>query len=368
MKILITGADGFIAKNLQVRLLELSNYEILSFTRDSSIEELKLKVHESDFIFHLAGTNRHDNDNEFQSGNVDFTKILCEFIAASKKIIPLVFSSSIQAELQNPYGISKRNAEDLLINLQKNYMNPIYIYRLPNVFGKWARPNYNSAVATFCHNISHNLPININNPSAKLHLAYIDDVIDSFISILNGGGKDIYQTIGRTYETTVGEVASIINGFKDVPQTGIIQEVGLGITRALYSTYLSYLPVNKFAYQLTQHKDERGVFVEMLKTKNSGQFSFFTAHPGVTRGGHYHHTKTEKFLIIQGTAKFRFRHILTNELYEINVDDTISTVVETIPGWSHDITNIGDSLLIVMLWANEVFDRQRPDTIIAKVN
>ncbi len=370
MKILITGTNGFIAKNLMVRLGELPNYEVLNFSREQDLANLELLVNESDFIFHLAGTNRPANISEFQVGNVDFTKKLCEFVLAAKKLIPIVLSSSTQAELQNPYGISKRQAEDTLISFYEKYANPIYIFRLPNVFGKWAKPNYNSAVATFCNNIAHNLPIVINDHTAKLTLVYIDDVIDSFIKLLSDGpeNKNTYQTVPTVYETTVGELASTVNMFKEIPQTGSIMPVGCGLTRALYSTYLSYLPENKFSYSLIQHKDSRGIFVEMLKTKDSGQFSFFTAHPGITRGGHYHHSKTEKFLIIQGKAQFRFRHILSNQYYETNVDDTESTIVETIPGWTHDITNTGKDTLIVMLWANEVFDSKRPDTIACRIS
>lgn len=369
MRILITGADGFIGQNLRVRLNELRNYELLTFVRGQSSNELAALVNQADWVFHLAGVNRPQYPSEFQTGNADLTDVLCSLIAKSGRIIPLVLSSSAQSELANDYGRSKLAAENAVLDLNQQTANPVFIYRLPNVFGKWSRPNYNSAVATFCHNIARDLPIIINNVDAPITLVYIDDIIDAWINLLNSDLSNLnnYQQVLPEYSTTVGSIAATIHGFKDSIQSGITLPVGTGLTRALYSTYLSFLPTQNFAYQLTKHEDSRGVFVEMLKTPDSGQFSFFTAHPGVTRGGHYHHTKTEKFLVIRGTAKYRFRHIVTGEYYELIVDDADPTIVETIPGWSHDITNIGDVELVVMLWANEIFDRQKPDTISFKI-
>ena len=370
MKILITGAEGFIGQNLQVRLRESANHELLFFTAKDSLSDLSELLQQADFVFHLAGVNRPLNPAEFKHANADLTAALCELIAASGRVIPLVLTSSTQAELANPYGLSKLEAESKLLELKAKHNNPVFIYRLPNVFGKWSRPNYNSAVATFCHNIARDLLITINNSAAALTLVYIDDVVVSFISLLS---KDIsalesYQQIPTEYTTTVGEVAEILYGFKASIGTGITLPVGSGLVRALYSTYLSFLPNENFAYPLVKHEDPRGVFVEMLKTPDCGQFSFFTAHPGITRGGHYHHSKTEKFLVIKGCALYRFRQILTDEYYELTVSGDNPMVVETIPGWSHDITNVGNDELIVMLWANEIFDREKPDTIGYKVD
>lgn len=369
MRILITGADGFIGKNLRVRLNEFSKYELLTFVRGQSRDELAGLVNKADWIFHLAGVNRPQDPSEFQTGNAGLTDVLCSLIAKSGRKIPLVLSSSTQSELANDYGKSKLAAEHAVLDLNKRTSNPVFIYRLPNVFGKWSRPNYNSAVASFCHNIARDLPITINNADAPITLVYIDDILNAWINLLNSDLSNLneYQQILPEYSTTVGSIAATIYGFKDSIQSGITLPVGTGLTRALYSTYLSFLPTQNFAYQLTKHEDSRGVFVEMLKTPDSGQFSFFTAHPGVTRGGHYHHTKTEKFLVIKGTAKYRFRHIMTGEYYELIVDNVNPTIVETIPGWSHDITNVGDDELIVMLWANEIFDRQKPDTVNFKI-
>lgn len=369
MKILITGADGFIGKNLQIRLTELGRHEIYKFVDGNDLNELNNMVNNADFIFHLAGINRPQNVTDFEVGNTDLTIQLCNAIERSKRTVPVVFSSSTQATLDNPYGLSKANAETALLELGTKTNNPIFIYRLTNVFGKWSRPNYNSAVATFCHNIARGLPITINNPNADLKLVYIDDVVDSFISLLENyiDVNEIYQIVEPEYDTTVGELANILFGFRDSIETGITLPAGTGLVRALYSTYLSFLPVEKFSYSLTRHEDPRGVFVEMLKTPDCGQFSFFTAHPGITRGGHYHHSKTEKFLVIKGSALYRFRHVLTDEYYELLVSAQDARVVETIPGWSHDITNVGQDELIVMLWANEIFDRSKPDTIGFKV-
>jgi UDP-2-acetamido-2,6-beta-L-arabino-hexul-4-ose reductase len=268
----------------------------------------------------------------------------------------------------NAYGISKKLAEDALIQLHASTQVSVYLYRLPNVFGKWARPNYNSVVATFCHNIAQGLPIRIDDPSKLIPLIYIDNLLESFISVLSNLQSGVTRSVvSPEYSISVGDLASQIEAFPRSRGSLMSEEVGNGLTRALYATYLSYLKPEQFAYEVPAYEDSRGRFVEMLKTKNSGQFSFFTAHPGITRGGHYHHSKSEKFLILQGLARFGFRNIVTNEAYELIVDGLAPKIVETIPGWTHDITNIGENELIVMLWASEAFDRARPDTIANKV-
>lgn len=364
MKVLITGANGFVAKNLHSHLSERKNIEVVVFTRDHAIDDLPKIVQDVNFIFHLAGVNRPKNEEEFKLGNADLTVALCSAIEATGRTIPVVFGSSIQAELDNPYGQSKLIAEQALKKFYENTGCPVYIFRLSNVFGKWCKPNYNSAVATFCHNISRNIPININDESSIIHLVYIDDVINDFISILDGTTvtNDVYCNVDPVYEITVGKLVKKLNKFKLSRENLLTERVGKGLDRALYSTYLSYLPPDEFSYDLVKHEDSRGVFVEMLKTKDSGQFSFFTAHPGITRGGHYHHSKNEKFLVLKGEAIFKFRHIMTDEFYDLKVSGNEPTVVETVPGWSHDITNIGMDEMIVMLWANEVFDNNNPDT------
>lgn len=363
MKVLVTGANGFVGRNLLVHLAERSDVEIRVFTRDDSVESLPGLVADVDFIFHLAGVNRPQDPNEFISGNADLTQSLCEAVAVSGRAVPLIYTSSIQAERDNPYGASKKAAEQALWELSSAHGAPVHVFRLPNVFGKWARPDYNSAVATFCHNIARGLPIQINDSHAPISLVYIDDVVECFVSLMDGKleGKP-FMDVAPQYSITVGELATQLERFRDSRQTLTTDAVGTGLTRALYSTYLSYLPPESFTYMVPKHGDERGVFVEMLKTKDSGQFSFFTAHPGITRGGHYHHSKTEKFLVIKGEACFRFRHIVTGEFHELLTSGDEPVIVETVPGWTHDITNVGTDEMVVMLWANEIFDRERPDT------
>jgi UDP-2-acetamido-2,6-beta-L-arabino-hexul-4-ose reductase len=368
MNILVTGSDGFIGRNLCVFLNEAGHTDISTITRNDSKDDILHKVSEADFIYHLAGINRPDSVEEFEKGNTGLTEIIVSYLISSKLKTPIVLSSSIQATRDNPYGLSKAGAETALLNYQDKTGALIYIFRLPNVFGKWCRPNYNSAVATFCFNTINNLPITIHDPASPLSLVYIDDVCKNFVGLL--GSKELDQSkceITPIYSTTVGQIVELLTKFKSSRDSLISEEVGSGLTRALYSTYVSYFEPSQFSYPVTRHSDDRGTFVEMLKTKESGQFSFFTAHPGITRGGHYHHTKTEKFLVIKGKAAFKFKQISTGEAYQLLANGEESQIVETAPGWSHDITNVGDEELVVMLWANEIFDIENPDTVNFKV-
>lgn len=415
--VLITGADGFVGRNLQLHLAERADVEVRCFTRANTVAELPALLDGVDWVFHLAGVNRPQDPAEFVTGNVDLTQALCDAlaqVAAGGRRVPVAYTSSIQAALDNPYGRSKRAAEEALFALQRASGCPVHVFRLPNVFGKWARPNYNSAVATFCHNTARGLPIHVNDPAAPLTLVYVDDVVARFMQLLDGDddkdpslraghGTDLslrggtadaaiqgdastrtaagsphfapvagndaepFDTVTPQYTTTVGEVARLIQAFRASRDSLLTERVGTDLVRALYATYVSYLPVESFAYAVPMHGDARGVFVEMLKTPDCGQFSFFTAHPGITRGGHYHHSKTEKFLVIKGRARFGFRHMQTGEVHELVTSGERAEIVETVPGWTHDITNIGDDELVVMLWANEVFDRARPDTVACPV-
>ena len=370
MRVLITGANGFVGKNLQLHLAERKDVQVVCFTRADDAAQLPALLQGVDFVFHLAGVNRPQDPQEFVSGNVDLTQALCRAVGAvaavTGKPIPITYTSSAQAGRDNPYGHSKRGAEDALLAVALNHQVPVHIFRLPNVFGKWCKPNYNSAVATFCHNIARGLPIQVNDLAASVTLVYVDDVIERFVQLMDGADAavdaDGLASVSPQYTTTVGELARQIQVFKDSRVTLTTERVGTGLLRALYSTYVSYLPVELFAYTVPQHADPRGVFVEMLKTPDAGQFSYFTAHPGITRGGHYHHSKTEKFLVIKGQARFKFRHMQTGQAHELVTTGDNPEIVETVPGWTHDITNIGTDEMVVMLWANEVFDRARPDT------
>ena len=368
MNVLLTGADGFIGKNLQVALAERVGFEVLLITRQDDAQALRDAVTQADAVVHLAGVNRPQDVSEFASGNADFTAQLVALLEAAGKAVPVAFASTIQAERDNPYGASKRQAEAHLAGYGQRSGAPVALYRFANVFGKWSRPNYNSAVATFSHNIARGLPIRIDNPQAQVQLVYIDDVVAELLRFLDAPGQGVRLANAQpVYETTVGVLAAQIEAFKDVRQSLLTERVGTGLVRALYATYVSFLPPESFSYTVPKYGDARGVFVEMLKTPDCGQFSFFTAHPGITRGGHYHHTKTEKFLVIKGRARYRFRHLLTGETFEVESHGDEPLVVETIPGWAHDITNIGEDELVVMLWANEVFDRQQPDTVASRV-
>lgn len=368
MRIAITGAHGFMGQNLQVRLTETGHVNLVRVPHDADDAGLMRLLEGVQIVFHLAGVNRSQDPLDFSAGNTGFTQRLCRAMSQLPAPPRVAYSSSTQATLDNPYGQSKREAEQALFHYGQATGAQVQVFRLPNVFGKWCRPNYNSAVATFCHNIARDIPITISDTNARVHLVYIDDVTLQWLALLDDtAAPSGFRDAGPVNTITVGELAVTLQGFKGSRQTLLTDPVGTGLTRQLYATYMSFLPVEKFHYDVPRHGDPRGVFVEMLKTQESGQFSYFTAHPGITRGEHYHHTKTEKFLVIKGSARFAFRHILTDETHELFVQGAAGRIVETVPGWTHNITNVGNDELIVMLWANEIFDRARPDTVAMKV-
>ena len=368
MRIAVTGARGFIARNLLWRLKEQGFTDIIEISHDIDDEALRTSLREIDIVYHLAGVNRPPTADDFVAGNFGFTDRLCAALADVAPYARIIYSSSIQADLDNDYGRSKKDAENRLLEHSAKGRGKVTIFRLPNVFGKWSRPNYNSAIATFCHNIARGVPIAVHDPAAILKLVYIDDVCDCFMALLSTeNDTEEYATCTPVYETSVGEVATLIESFSHSRSSLVTPPVGKGLIRALYSTYVSFLPPSSFSYEVPMYSDPRGTFSEMLKTPDCGQFSFFTAHPGITRGEHYHHSKTEKFLVIKGHAKFGFRQIETGEVHDIFTNGTKAEIVETVPGWTHNITNVGDDEMIVMLWANEIFDREKPDTIAMKV-
>jgi UDP-2-acetamido-2,6-beta-L-arabino-hexul-4-ose reductase len=369
MKVLVTGANGFIGKNLVLRLRERADTEVLTLVREDSDSAWQAALAQADAVVHLAGENRPTDPAAFEAVNANLTQRLCQTLQSTGKVMPVLFSSSAQAEQNNPYGRSKLAAEEALAQLAKSNGNPVAIFRLPGVFGKWCLPNYNSVVATFCYNKAHDMPVQINDTQTCLRLVYVDNVVNAFLKVLQEPVAGLsHPAVSPEYTISLGDLSAQIDAFKNCRSTNLVSErVGTGLTRSLYATFMSYLPVQKFAYDVPSHGDARGVFVEMLKTPDSGQFSYFTVRPGITRGGHYHHTKTEKFLVIKGHARFGFRHILTNEVHHLETHGAQPQIVETVPGWTHDITNIGTEEMVVMLWANEIFDRANPDTIASQV-
>ncbi len=371
-RILVTGANGFIGKNFIVRLNELANIAITTFLRGDDITRLSQLVAQVDAVVHLAGENRPANLSAFAEVNAGLTTVLCRVIQkefeSTGRYVPILLASSTQAGVDNPCGRSQLAAEQAVQALFQDTGNPGVIFRLPGVFGKWCKPNYNSVVATFCHNLARQLPIEINNSDILVKLVYVDDVVNALLAALEIPASGcVTAKVMPEYSITLGDLGAQIRAFADCRTTLMSEQVGTGLTRALYATYVSHLPHEKFSYEVQQHTDPRGVFVEMLKTADNGQFSYFTASPGITRGGHYHHTKSEKFLVIKGEALFRFRHLLTDELVELRTNGASPRIVDTIPGWIHDITNISNEEMIVMLWANENFDRNSPDTVARKI-
>jgi len=369
MKIGITGSNGFIGKNLLERFSRIEDVEVITFTRSDSDFKLKELVDSAEFIFHLAGVNRPENPQEFYEGNQNLTKQIVGLALQTGRKIPIIISSSTQVERNNDYGKSKLASETALEAYAKESGAAVYIYRLPNVFGKWSRPNYNTVIATWCYNICRDIPLQVNDKSVELDLVYIDDVIEHFIRHLDETAVSgvVYPEISPIYRESLGNIRDLLVNFKKSRKNLITPPVGRGFPRALYATYLSFLPTDQFAYELTGYADERGTFYEFLKTQDSGQFSISTSAPGVTRGNHYHNTKNEKFLVIKGEASIKLRQIHGNEVIEYKVSDKKIEVVEMIPGYTHDITNTGDEEMILLLWANEIFDRDKPDTYFLEV-
>ena len=362
----VTGAAGFIGRNLVVRLEELG-HDVRRVTRADSKAETEAAVAEADAVFHLAGAVRPSDPEEF-ARTVAFANVVAGAVARGGRRPLVVYSSSRKAGEDSDYGRSKRACEDALLQLGERGQATVAVFRLPNVFGKWARPDYNSCIATFSHNLARGLPIRVDDPAAPLSLLYVDDLIEQWRALIDAppasGG---YLDAGRVYDTTVGEMAATLSAFAEGRRGGQVENVGSGLERALYATFVAALPAEAFSYPLVAHTDPRGSFAEVLKTRDGGQVSVLTAEPGAVRGGHYHHSKVEKFLVVHGQARFRFRHILSGETYELETTAERPVVVETIPGWTHDITNVGSGVMVSLLWASEIFDHARPDTVLMPV-
>jgi UDP-2-acetamido-2,6-beta-L-arabino-hexul-4-ose reductase len=369
MKILVTGSNGFIGKNLIAELKNRKYDSVLAYDVDTDKALLDQYTQECEFIFHLAGINRPKDAGEFMEGNYGFTTDLLNLLKINNNRCPILITSSIQAELDNPYGKSKKAAEDVLFDFEKEHGNPAFVYRLPNVFGKWCRPNYNSAVATFCNNIANGLDITVNDPSVVMNLVYIDDVVEEFINVLNNKANklDRYCSVPVAHTVILGRIAELIYSFRESRQKLTVPDMSNEFEKKLYSTYLSYLPKEKFSYPLKMNVDNRGSFTEFLRTEDRGQVSINISKPGITKGNHWHHTKNEKFLVVEGKGVIRFRNIDCDEIIEYHVSGDKLEVVDIPTGYTHNITNIGDTDMVTVMWANEVFNPEKPDTYFLEV-
>jgi len=361
---LVTGAKGFIGKNL---CLELKNrsFNVFEFDKNNSSSDLSNFVSSADFIVHLAGVNRSLSVEEFSLGNAHFTFELIDTIKQSGRLIPLIFTSSIQVSLNTDYGKTKKEAEDFLLDFSKNTGNPVFIYRLSNAFGKWSVPNYNSVIATFCYNISHNIDIKINNPEAETSFVYIDDIVNDFIELIRGTKKEVCMfplEVIPIYKVKVGDIAKLLYLFKNSRENFTLPNISGEFERKLFATYLSYLDPKDFSYPLSKHIDGRGSFAEFLKAKSLGQISINVSKPGMTKGNHWHQSKIEKFLVVYGEASIKLRKVGTHEVMEYKVSGDELRVVDIPCGYTHNITNTGQNDLVMIMWADELFNPSKPDT------
>lgn len=369
MKILVTGAKGFIGKNLVAHLNE-QGFDVLSFDAlDNVIGELPALVNQADFIVHLAGINRPNNVEEFDD-NFESTKTIIEMVEQTKRLIPIIYSSSTQAEKDNSYGKSKKKAEDLLFDFQNRSGNKTFVYRLDNVFGKWSRPNYNSVVATFCHNIARGLTITVDNPASGVSFIYIDDVVGSFIEVIKNQEEIDSQNIlavRPVYLVSVGRLVQLLEQFRNMRKDLRVPSFKDDFEKKLYATYLSYLPADEFAYKVNSHCDNRGSFTELIRTDERGQFSVNVIKPGITKGNHYHHSKNERFIVVSGICETAFRKIDSDKITRYKTSGEEITVLDIPTGYTHSIKNIGTEDAIVFMWANEPFDASNPDTYFLEV-
>lgn len=369
MNILVTGANGFIGKNLIAELKTRSDLNILAYSKETEPSLLDDYCKKADFVFHLAGVNRPKDEREFMDGHFGFTSRLLATLQQHQNTCPIMISSSTQAELDNPYGRSKKAVENLLVDYSSVTGAKILIYRFPNVFGKWCRPNYNSAVATFCNNIAHDLPITINNPNTALKLIYIDDLLTEMTRALAGDENRVgaYCEVPAVHHVTLGEIVDLLYSFKKSRAERSIPDMSNAFTKKLYSTYLSYLPEDQFSYELKMNVDQRGSFTEFIKTPDRGQVSVNISKPGITKGNHWHHTKNEKFLVVSGKGVIRFRKIDCGEIIQYFVSGDRLEIVDIPTGYTHNIENLGDTDMVTIMWANEFFDPNRPDTYYLEV-
>jgi UDP-2-acetamido-2,6-beta-L-arabino-hexul-4-ose reductase len=375
MNVLVTGVNGFIGTNLVSWLQREPDVQVWGIDQEHTAADLDAALAAADIVCHLAGVNRPQVVTEFYTGNVDFTIQVCARLLKLGRRVPLVLSSSIQAELDNPYGVSKRQAEAMVARYAEVSGARCTIFRLKNVFGKWCRPNYNSVVATFCHNIAHDLPIAISDPARELELVHVDDVVEAFMAEVrdqesgsrNQASGVSYREVAPSYRVTLGRLAELIRSFRISRQTLQVPDFNDSFTHKLYGTFLSYLALDDFAYDLARRTDPRGALAEFVKSEPFGQLFVSRTKPGITRGNHYHHGKTEKFLVVEGEAMIRFRHILGEDVIEYRVDGADFRVVDIPTGYTHSIENIGAGELVTLFWASEIFAPEKPDTIYEEV-
>lgn len=386
--ILVTGSDGFLGRNLCTALSRCEGVRILRFDVQNTPDELERQVAQADFIFHLAGVNRPKDEKEFAEGNTDLTRRLCDFAEKHKSCAPVLLSSSTQAEQDNSYGRSKRAAEEVLIEYSRRAGVPVFVYRFPNLFGKWSRPNYNSVVSTFCYNAAHDLPIQVNDPARSVTFAYVDDVVAACVEQALGTGRwalgagtqppapshqppdastQYFHEIRETYSVSLGRLAGLVKAFRAVRDDGPMPDLSDPFTKKLYATFLSYYDINAFAYPARMNTDSRGWLFELIKSEHFGQIFVSTTHPGITRGNHGHDTKVEKFCVIQGRGVIRFRHVATGETAAYEVSGEKIQIVDIPPGYTHSIENTGGTEMITLFWANEIFNPEKTDTYYEKV-
>jgi len=365
MKILVTGAKGFVGKNLCINLKNKGYTDVYEYDLDTPEENLELWTKDCDFVFNLAGVNRPINKEEFMQGNCYFADRLLELLKKHGNKCPIMLSSSIQASLDNDYGKSKKAGEDLFFAYQKETGAKVYVYRFFNLFGKWCRPNYNSVIATFCNNIANGLPIQVNDESVVLSLCYIDDVVDELISALEDNATptdDGFYTVKAIYKRSLGDIAKLIYSFRESRENKSVIDTSDEFTAKLYATYLSYLPKDEFSYPLDMKCDARGSFTEIIRTSERGQFSVNVAKPGIVKGNHWHNTKNEKFLVVSGKGVIRFKSPFDDQVIEYFVSGEKLEVVDIPTGYTHNIENIGDTDLVTFMWASECFNPDKPDT------
>ena len=369
MKILVTGSKGFVGKNLVVELENRGYKDLHLFDRDNSLEDLEKWTKDCDFVFHLAGVNRPESEKEFMEGNANLTSQLIRMLENNNNKAPIMISSSIQAEKNNPYGESKKAGEDYIFKYGERNNIPVYVYRFSNLYGKWSKPNYNTVIATFCHNISRGLPIQVKKPDLEITFQYIDDVVEELINCLDGNGTKIdkFYDVPAKDTRTLGEVAQLLHDFKKTRENLEVPDMNDSFVKNLYSTYLSFLPEDNFSYKLNMNQDERGSFTEFLRSPDRGQVSINVSKPGITKGQHWHHSKNEKFLVVKGNGVIRFRKVGEDKVIEYSVSGEELEVVDIPTGYTHSIVNTGEDEMVTVMWVNEPFDPDNADTYYLEV-